>query len=246
MKWFTRFIIVNILLGSQVYAAPPEWVQETGRTIKGGDIVHWGMGEANSAELASFKARQSAIAAIIDECGGIANKAIIPRKQHIEPGEGIFTAYAHVSIDFQECDFAKTRLVKKAEVENPQIAEDQKLYRELIGVTPKKADLADRIAKMLESERIKTQRMIDSYKASNDQKLNQISEQLSDIQSKMTAQPAPRIIPSTSSQKAICQRQAQILLAQAQVAAADNYGNMAGLPIYNQLVAQQDLCRSMQ
>lgn len=235
MKWFL-LIIVNILWESQVYAASPDWTKETHRQIKGGDIVHWGMGEAHSAELASFKARQSAIAAIIDECGGIANKAIIPRKQHVESSGNGFLAYSQVSIDFQECDFAKTRLAKKDQIENPQIAEDQKLYRELIGATPKKADLADR------SERIKTQRI--------DQKLNQISEQLSGIRStiqqQQQQQQQPKIIPATTSQKIICQRQAQTLLAQASLQAADHNGNMAGLPIYNQLIAQQDLCRSMQ
>lgn len=242
MKWLVQFIIANILLGSQVYAVTPDWVQETGRSIRGGDIVHWGMGEADSAELAAFKARQSAIAAIIDECGGIANKAIVPRRQHIESNGNLFTAFAHVSIEFDACDHAKTRRAKREEIENPQIAADQKTYRELIGVTARKPDLADRIAKLLEAERAKTNQKLGAI----DQKLDAISERLQERQEPQVIVVKQPIYQATSSQRSICQIQAQAMLNAATLAAADNYGNMAGLPAYNQFMAQQEICRSMQ
>jgi hypothetical protein len=72
--------------------------------------------------------------------------------------------------------------------------------------------------------------------------LDAISERLQERQPIVVQ----HIYKTTSAQKAICQRRAQAMLSAATLAAADNYGNMAGLPAYNQLVAQQDLCDSMQ
>lgn len=249
MKSVSRIIVLNILLVTQVYAQTPDWIQETGRMIRGGDIVHFGMGRATTAELANFKAKQSAISAIIDECGGVANKAIVPRKQHVERDEGGFVAYAHVSIDFDACDHAKSRLTRRDEIENKQIAEDQKLYRQLL-TGPKDDGLEAKIRRIMAVE---TKRIIASI-PDHSEKLESISEQLSEIK-EMMARPAPapvaapvRAVSGMASAKALCQQQARRLMNQATLLAADHYGNMADpsvSPAYNMAMQQQSMCEGM-
>lgn len=237
-----RKMLLVMLVSVTAYAQAPDWTRDSERHVYGGDIVHWGTGEAPTPEVALFKARHMAIKALVEECGGVANKDIIPRKQYVETILGGYRAFATASLVFESCDYAKTKQGSEALV-NPKIAEGQKLYDELLhGVkTEAKADvnIEDRIR--------------DYMKAGQSSREQEIGELRNEIEKMkiMIHQPIVQeqvVLPATDSMKKVCWTEYTQMQDSLTLAAADHHGNMADpstVGQLNQLERKKNLCQRL-
>jgi|GEM_PF-6064462 len=122
-----RFLILFFFVSVTGYAQP-DWTTDSKRRVEGSYIIHWGTGTSEQSDLAIFKAQQMAIKTIISECGGFANKEVIPEKAYSEEKDGKHVGYAKVAIPFRDCEHGKADGVTAAEVENPEIKKAQDLY----------------------------------------------------------------------------------------------------------------------
>jgi hypothetical protein len=115
-------------------APAPAWIYDTSRRMVGEDIVHWGTGEDTTADLALFRARHAAIKSLTEECGGIVNVDLIPRKQYATIENDKYRAYALVSLDFSSCNYAKTTdgQSQRAKIENKTTLEAQRAYEKML------------------------------------------------------------------------------------------------------------------
>jgi hypothetical protein len=221
-----KYLTALLLISTPAWADRPDWTFQTNRQVLGGDIIQWGTGSAKSPEVALFKARQMAIKTLIEECGGIANKDIIPRKQYVEDE----TAYATVSLSFDSCEQAK-RGDKR--LENPKIVEEQKLYDRLLGMNePSEAE--SQILKYVQSQ--------------NQDLRDDITRLNHRIDDRAQFVVLPVKLPATNSMKAMCLAQARNLRVNLQTKAIRYNGNAAAPELasdYQAYQQQADMCEGM-
>lgn len=233
-----------LLVPAIAFSGTPEWTQVTQREVIGGDIVHWGTGEADSQEIALFKAKHMAIRSIMEECGGFASKEIIPRKQHVEPTEKGYRAYAKVSIEWTACDRAKR---PGKDQENLKIVEGQKLYDEILhgkALSPEQKALAskdidEQLREVVRSEQDPITQAIGSLR-------NEI-----DILKQKVSQ--PKVIeqvryPAVDSQKKVCWDEYNGMMTQLTMDAGDYNGNMAAPELqreFNAAMRKKTICEKL-
>lgn len=231
------------------FANSPEWINQSHRQVIGGDIVTWGTGEGSTSEIAQFKARHMAIKSIVDECG-IAHKDIIPWNNHVELSGNGYRAFAQISLTFQSCEEAKRAKtdVQKQALENPKLAQGQRIYLSFIaGKHVNDDELTIKAA----------QDRVDQYwkqeAANQHDDLQDIKTEVQKLRAElaMSRQPIEPIkIVATSSQKKICKIQARQMIQPIMMAAYQGnsgHGNLANNPAaLNQMMAQQDLCDRME
>lgn len=244
-----RIVGILILSSTCSWAGAPEWVSQTGRQVIAGDIVHWGTGDAATPDVALFKARQMAIKTLIEECGGVANKEIIPRKQYVESEGDTYRAYSLVSLDFESCQAAKSRDGKK--LENPEIVEAQKLYRKLVFAEQQSSDTSI-LVEIEHSIRDDMRNTESEHKA----EIQRLSDDISSLKEGMASQVQPVTIqvqtaklPATSSMKLYCQSQYQAMMNTLSARSIPYNGNMAAPELGGELGAAQQqraLCERME
>jgi hypothetical protein len=227
-----KFPILLMVISTPAWARP-DWVHHSERQVMGGDIIHWGTGEAETAEIALFKARQMAIQAMVEECGGVANKNIIPRKQYADSEGGSYRAFATVSLDFQSCEAARERDGKT--LENPKTAEEQSLYQKMLGLIRDPAPIPPAPVDDTASQQI-----------------GALKEEIDALRAEMRTRPQPLEhvrLPVTNSMKVYCQTQARQMRANLMAKAADYNGNVMAQPLWGDFNAyqnQQALCQRME
>lgn len=234
------WLFLGVILPSFAFADAPSWIDHPERRIVGGDIIQWGAGEADSPEVALFKARQAAISKLIEECGGIANKEIIPQKEYVESWNGGNRGYAQVSLEFQACQDAKGPNGPK--MENPKISENQRLYMRLMGLQ-KGSD---------ESKQLQ-QQIADQLRSSaqvRDEQIGELHNEIAGLRLEMS-HVQPQIVaaaPVASGNQMQCRSQYQMMSQQLMTHAQQFNGNVAAPALqgeYSQLMAQRDLCMEM-
>lgn len=232
------FFIMILGFSKVAFAEPPEWTQDSGRQVVGGDIVHWGTGDAETSEIAVFKARHMAIKTLLEECGGIANKYIVPRKQHVESSVSGYRAWALVSLDFPACEAAKKPGAHR--LENSKIAEGQKLYDRLL-MTNKDSDEAKKTEKEIRD-------LIRSNAEVVDEQIGTLRDEIETLRAEIH-QPAPQIVPvslpSTNTMRVMCDAQYQAMRQRMAFHSADFNGNMAAPELmeeFNEMEAQRSMC----
>lgn len=225
--WHVIFLIMVNPADGKV---APEWVSQTHRQVVNGDIVHWGTGDGQTSEVALFKARHMAIGTLMEECGGLANKEIIPRKQHIESTPDGYRAYSLVSLDWDSCNQAKEPVAKQHPelFENQKTKEGQALYHQLLGG---KAGVNDPSERTSEVEKRIKEFLLQEADIRTDE-LGILKEQIHRLEMavRQNQNPAPVIpikLPSMTSQKAQCQAEYQNMMGNLTMQAADYNGNMA-------------------
>lgn len=135
LKWNMRFIkclFFSIVFSFNVFADErPAWVDGASRTIIGGDILHVGLGEGNTQEVARFKAEAMAVRNLISECT-LAHKDTVVWDRYLEGSRDNYRAYARAGMDFKSCDESKdARGDKRKELANPVLMANQDLYSQL-------------------------------------------------------------------------------------------------------------------
>jgi hypothetical protein len=240
-----KAVVILILSSTTAWAQAPEWISHTERQVIGGDIVHWGTGSAATSDVALFKARHMAIKTLIEECGGVANKEIIPRKQYVETGLDGYRAYALVSIDFESCQAAKGRDGQK--MENPEIAREQKLYDKLVfaELNPEKGNEVDTLREIQRSIHDDMQ----DNAAAREAQIQRLTNDIASLRADMEHPTQPVKLPATSSMKIACQAQLQMMANNLQMHATAYGGNMAAPELNNEIGAAQQqraLCERMQ
>jgi hypothetical protein len=231
-----------ILVSSSAWAEAPEWVNHSGRQVIGGDIVHWGTGDAATPDVAVFKARHMAIKTLIEECGGVASKEIIPRKQYVDLVGRVYRAAATVSIEFSACDAAKGRNGKR--FENPEIASEQKLYNRLVfGETDDQAKALQEVERRIKEDQFERA-------SENESQIQRLKNDVASLRADMEArQEAARAPAAQHSQKEMCQAQLTTLMSRITMHAAAYHGNMADPRLGNELGQAYQLkkmCAGMQ
>jgi hypothetical protein len=245
MKLVKIGFVLGLLVSNTAFAEAPSWTRHTERQIIGSDIVHWGTGEADSSDVALFKARQMAIKALIEECGGIANKDIIPRKQYVESKAGTNVGYALVSLDFDSCQSGKGKDAKN--LQNPEIMKEQAMYDKLIGVkkdTEEMKVLEKQIKDTIRSGNEIRQEQIGSLKNEIDYLRSKVEEQRQPAQ---VAQVAPSA-GSNDAAKQMCYGQYQAMRQQLMAYAQRYHGNVASPALFNYYNAtrrQKLMCDSL-
>lgn len=242
MRYALRYVYPFILmLFYQSVEARPEWVDQSNRQVIGGDILHWGTGVDASAQVAVFKAKQMAIKALMEECGGVAHKDIIPWDKHVEQTREGYRAWTRVGLAFDSCDQAKGRNGKR--YENPEIVRSQELYTKLLS-----ADMGllkpEEKEKVLEDVRREAQRQYDRNQHHFENRLEQLEEKINAMKHPTVELPAK--LPATSSMKIACIKRLKQMEHVMQMKAPAN-GNLADPSVvdyYNRYQVEADICNS--
>lgn len=236
-----KLVGILILSSTTAWSRTPDWVQHTERQVIAGDIVHWGTGDASTSDVALFKARHMAIKTLIEECGGVANKEIIPRKQYVETDGQTYRAYALVSLDFESCQEAKGRYGKK--FENPELVDAQKLYRKLVF-----AEHGNDLKLLQEIERSIHDEMRDNA-AAHEAQIQRLKNDVASLRADMEHPKEPVKLQATGSMKLSCQAQLRMMSNSLTMHAAAYNGNMAAPELNNEMgmvLQQRRLCERMQ
>lgn len=220
----------------------PEWISQPNRVVLGGDILHWGGSRDVSEQVAMFKAKQMAIKSLLQECGGIAHKDIVPWDNYVERlDNGEFTVYARVGLSFESCQEAKGPNAKK--YENKEIAESQKLYSKLLS-----ADMG--LLEPSEKEKI----MEEVIKEAQDQynsNAGHLEDRIRQLEAKLNAMKAPQVVlparlPATSSMKIACLKRLQQMehILQMKAPANGNFADPSVADDYNRYQIEASICES--
>lgn len=223
-----RIAGILLLVSNAASAGAPEWVNHSERQVLGGDIVHWGTGDAATPDVAVFKARHMAIKTLVEECGGVASKDIIPRKQYVGSTESGYRAFALVSIDFSACDDAK---VSKKHSQNPEIVEGQKLYQKLVfGNSDQQARALQEVERRIKEDAFERA----SENESQIQRLkNDVAGLRMDMEKAQEARREPASVQPSAKRR--CKAQLQLLMNRITMHAAMFHGNMADPRMGNEL-----------
>jgi regulator of replication initiation timing len=235
-----RTALFLLMVSLTANAQPPEWTQETGRRVLGGDILHWGTGTSDTPEIALFKARQMAIQALMEECGGVASQEIVPRQQHVEPTGSGYTAFARASLEYDACERAKRGRAK----ENPKIADAQKLYKELL--FGKTSETETKVRELLGAE-------LDTIRSMTSSTMDEVGTLRKEVErlQLMVKQPVVQeqvTLPATDSQKKVCWEEYSELQQELTILAGEFNGNMADpslVPKLNRLERKKALCQKL-
>lgn len=234
-------VILLMLVSVSAYAQQaPDWTRDSQRHVEGGDIIQWGTGEAPTREVALFKAKQMAVRALVQECGGIANKEIIPEKQYVEEKLGSFKAFATMSLGLTECIVTRRERLPegKKSHENPKLAEEQRMYDQLLHG---KDDGA------LES-RIRD--YVNANVSSHDQEVGYLQNQINQLKTMITQPRAVEEVrmPASDSQKKMCWSEYEQMQNELTQDAAEYGGNMASPELsrnFNKLERKRHLCQRL-
>jgi hypothetical protein len=236
-----KIVGILLLVSTVAWAETPEWVNHPGRQVIAGDIVHWGTGDAATPDVAVFKARHMAIKTLMEECGGVASKDIIPRKQYVESEPGYYRAFALVSIEFDSCDRAKGPRGKR--FENPEIVEDQRLYQRLVfGNSEDQARALQEIERSIKDDTFEKA-------AATEAQIQRLKNDVALLRAQVENPVQPARLPSSSSMKLACKTQLRGMASRLTQHAAQYHGNMADPGLNNELgmaMDQRDLCERMQ
>lgn len=110
----------------------PAWIDNQSRTVIGGDILHLGVGDGRSAELARFRAESMAVRNVISECS-LAHREIIIWDRYLEEmPDKILRAYARAGINFSACEEArKAKGEDRKRLSNMALVTNQDIYDQL-------------------------------------------------------------------------------------------------------------------
>lgn len=234
------------------YAQAPAWTANPGRQIVGGDIVQTSVGQGPTVEYAQFIARQSAIKALIEECGGVANKDIVPWSSYTTELPNGFEAWAQVSLVFVSCDYAKHNLseIDRKRLENSKIAEEQKLYDNLMSAqlnAPKSMDDA-----LIKAAQDKVEQYLKQQATTQHDDINDLKQQMAIMQGQLSLMQRPIEavkIPATNSDKKLCEVNLRHKMTRLQELAGPKNGNMADPSMrehFNEAMFNMDICARMQ
>jgi len=251
-------LTIVLMLVSLTAYAQPSWIHDTQRRVIGGDIIHWGTGQADTSEVALFKARHMAIKAILEECGGFAHKSIVPKQRHVEQHGSGFIAYAKVYIPAIACDYGKQGHQNSGR-ENQRIVTGQEFYDQLMGNNHHQRYAA---AKKVEARIYGwIQKLNDDFyenvKAEHDatqQQLNALKRELELLRGEMDIKrnpivEAPGRIPSSSAMKQHCWAEYRDINNYVRMKASAYYMNMAHPNVreyFNQAEMKKASCLRLQ
>ena len=110
----------------------PAWTNSQSRTVIGGDILHFGFGEARTAELARFKAESMAVKSLLAECS-LAHRDTVIWDRYLERiTDSSFKAYARAGLNFSSCEEARrAKGEDRKRLSNPVLVQNQDLYDQL-------------------------------------------------------------------------------------------------------------------
>lgn len=243
MRFLFLYTLILLLIDQTCFAQDrPEWISQPNRVILGGDILHWGGSRDASEQVAMFKAKQMAIKSLLQECGGVAHKDIVPWDNYVERlAGGEFTVYARVGLSFESCQEAKGPNAKK--YENQEIVKSQELYNKLLS-----ADMG--LLEPSEKEKI----MEEVIKEAQDQynsNAGHLEDRIRQLEAKINAMKVPQVVlpaqlPATSSMKIACIKRLQQMEHVLQMKAPAN-GNLADPSVvdqYNRYQVEASICDS--
>lgn len=179
--------------------AAPDWINRQSRVIIGGDILHLGVGEGDSIEVARFKAEAMAVKGLISECSLAHREIIIWDRFTVKLGHG-FKGYARAGLAFASCDEAKkARAESRRKLSNPELIKDQEMYSELEGLSPQALKNSKDIEKLgqdlskIKSDQFKN----DNNQLKNSGRLQELEEKVIQLEKSRAAKSETIIIKET-------------------------------------------------
>jgi hypothetical protein len=194
------------------------------RQVVGGDILYTASAASDDSTAAAFLADQAAIHAVISECK-LPSRDIKVFKKGLEATASGYRATSTAGISMESCDEAR-RARDPSKLTSPQIAADQAAYdkhmKKKLGLDKKPDfDLKSYLGRHFDK---------------TDAALDAIARKLDALEQRQPAQAQPeRVIvvqqpsPASGGDGGACKAMADSLMAQAMVAANENYprGNLA-------------------
>lgn len=235
------FLVTNV-----AWAQAPSWTQDSERHVEGGDIVHLGTGSADTPDIALFKGRQMAIKMIVEECGGVANKDIVPRKQYVEEKtKGLYVAYSQVSLEIGSCEQAK-HPSQAQRFTNKKIEEEQDLYDQLMN--PKVTDNKEELQKLEK----KITSLINNDAELRDEQYRSLETQIEAMKERASL-PRPVVVksdmPVYNTNKAACMLELKMMAHQLAVHMGPNNSNWFATPAltaeYNTFYSKGQECKKL-